>query len=69
MSGPILDADRRAFLEEARRLVLVTVSPSGTPRPLPICFALADPPLDVVYTPLDEKAKRPGDPRQLARVA
>ena len=68
MTEPVLDATRRAFLEEARRLVLVTVAPSGLPRPVPVCFALAPPPLDVLYTPLDDKPKRADDPRDLARV-
>jgi PPOX class probable F420-dependent enzyme len=62
--------------------VLVTVGPDGTPRPVPICFAVAaDPPvtagdpghrgtrsLVVLYSPVDEKPKRTGDPRGLARV-
>lgn len=68
MTGPVLDATRRAFLEEFRRLVLVTVAPTGLPRPVPICFALAPPPLDVLYTPLDEKRKLADDPHDLARV-
>lgn len=68
MTGPILDARQRAFLEEARRLVLVTIAPTGLPRPVPVCFALAPAPLDVLYTPLDAKPKRAADPRDLARV-
>ncbi len=68
MTGPILDATQRAFLEETRRLVLVTIAPTGLPRPVPVCFAVAPPPLDVLYTPLDGKPKLADDPRDLARV-
>jgi len=62
----------RAFLESARRAILATVAPDGRPRLVPVCFVLA--PDDdargrpILYTPLDEKPKRVGDPHQLARV-
>jgi PPOX class probable F420-dependent enzyme len=67
----VLTARQRAFLLEARRIVMCTIAPDGSPRPVPICFALVE---DVgaaglrIYTPLDEKPKLPGDPRNLARV-
>jgi len=67
-TGPILTAPRRAFMEEARRAVLVTSGSSGALRPVPVCFALAPPPRDVLWTPLDEKPKQSEDPRRLARV-
>ncbi len=67
-TGPILTAPRRAFIEQARRAVLVTAGSDGTLRPVPVCFALAPPPRDVLWTPLDEKPKQAGDPRRLARV-
>jgi coenzyme F420-0:L-glutamate ligase / coenzyme F420-1:gamma-L-glutamate ligase len=69
----VLTDAERTFLLEARRLVLCTVAPDGTPRPVPVCFALLEdgggggggPRL---YTPLDAKPKRVADPRLLARV-
>ena len=59
-------------MASARRATLATVAPDGRPRLVPVCFALA--PDDdargrpILYTPLDEKPKRVGDPHQLARV-
>lgn len=48
------------------------MAPSGQPRLVPICFVLgAAPSADdqvVLYSPLDEKPKRAGDVRELARV-
>jgi len=67
-TGPILTAPRRAFIELARRAVLVTAGSDGTLRPVPVCFALAPPPRDALWTPLDEKPKQSEDPRRLARV-
>lgn len=68
-SRPDLSPEWRAFLEDARYAVLVTVGPGGLPRPVPICFATGPDPLPLVfYTPLDEKPKRTADPRALARV-
>jgi PPOX class probable F420-dependent enzyme len=67
-SGPILTSHQRAFIEQARRAVLVTSASNGTLRPVPVCFALAPPPRDVLWTPLDEKPKQSEDPRRLARV-
>lgn len=60
--------------------VLATVAPDGTPRLVPVCFALriagltgaagdrADPIGPILYVPIDEKPKRSADPRALARV-
>lgn len=66
------------ILEEARSATLATISPSGQPRLVPICFATvpaAGPGLDPadslalrIYSPLDQKRKRSAEPRDLARV-
>ncbi len=64
---PVLSAAQRAFLDEARRAVLATISPDGRPRLVPICFSL-DPADPVLYTAIDEKPKRGDDPLALARV-
>jgi PPOX class probable F420-dependent enzyme len=55
------------FLESQRRVVLVTIAPDGRPRPIPICFVLAED-ASVLYTPLDDKPKATDDPLALARV-
>lgn len=60
----------RALLDAARTVTLATIDPDGVPRLVPICFVVVaddgdDP---VLWSPLDEKPKRPGDPRSLARV-
>lgn len=65
---PVLTAPRRAFIEQARRAVLVTAGSHGTLRPVPVCFALAPSPRDVLWTPLDEKPKQSEDRLRLARV-
>jgi PPOX class probable F420-dependent enzyme len=68
---PILNADQRRFLAEARSATLATIAPDGRPRLVPICYIigtddrLARPRL---YSPLDEKPKRSQDPHDLARV-
>jgi len=62
-----MERDERLFLAEARTATLATIAPDGAPRLVPVCFALADD-ADVLYSPLDEKPKRVGDPRDLARV-
>ncbi len=67
MPDPVLSAAERALLAGTRRAVLATIAPDGQPRLVPICFVL-DGALPVLYTPLDEKQKRTGDPRRLARV-
>ncbi len=66
-SEPIVDAVARAFLDAARRAVLVTIMPDGRPRPVPICFSL-NPARPILYTPIDDKPKRATDPLALARV-
>ncbi len=52
--------------------MLATVDPTGLPRLVPICYALASPqePSDAprLYMPIDEKPKASADPRALARV-
>jgi PPOX class probable F420-dependent enzyme len=68
---PVLTGAERAFLLESRRILMCTVAPDGSPRPVPICFALVEPPNgggERLYTPLDEKPKRVADPHLLARV-
>jgi PPOX class probable F420-dependent enzyme len=68
---PILNADQRRFLADARSATLATIAPDGRPRLVPICYIvgsdarLARPRL---YSPLDEKPKRSQDPHDLARV-
>lgn len=52
----------RALLEEARRGYLATVSPTGRPHLVPVCFALVG---EQVVTPVDEKPK---SGRTLARL-
>ncbi len=68
----MIDADRLAFIEGRRTATLATLSATGQPRLVPICFVLGDPvPGDtraVLYSPLDEKPKRSADVRALARV-
>jgi PPOX class probable F420-dependent enzyme len=67
----ILDPRDRAFLAAARTATLATTAPSGRPRLVPICFVVgADGPdgWTRLHSPLDEKPKRTGDPRHLARV-
>jgi len=68
----ILTSGERALVAEARRAILATVSPSGTPRLVPVCFAVA--PGDdrlgrpILYSPIDEKPKASPDPHTLSRV-
>jgi PPOX class probable F420-dependent enzyme len=69
--NPILDETQRGFLSAARSATLATITPSGRPRLVPICFIVGDD--DTVgrprlYTPLDDKPKRSADPHELARV-
>ena len=68
----VLAADRLAFIEGRRTATLATLSGTGQARLVPICFVLADPDAEdaraVLYSPLDEKPKRSGDVRGLARV-
>lgn len=66
----VLSAAQRRFVESRRTATLATIGPDGSPRLVPICFALA--PLTasetVLYTPLDEKPKAVADVHELARV-
>lgn len=68
----MLAADRLAFIEGRRTATLATLSGTGQPRLVPICFVLAEPDAEdtrtVLYSPLDEKPKRSDDVRCLARV-
>jgi len=53
------------LLRYARRAVLATLAPDGSPRLVPIAFVYAE---GLIYTALDEKPKSVSDPRDLARV-
>jgi len=72
MRDPVLSTDARAFLVHARRAILATVSPSGAPRLVPVCFVVAagDDRLGrpILYSPIDEKPKASPDPHALSRV-
>lgn len=60
-----LSADQRAFLDAARRGVLVTRRRSGLPRPVPVCYAVS---ADALVTAVDSKPKQITDPMRLGRV-
>jgi len=65
----VLTPGDRAFLDAARTATLATIDPDGRARLVPICFVIADEGgAAVLWSPIDEKPKRPGDPRSLARV-
>ncbi len=70
MNDDSLDADDLALLRETRRAVLATIAPGGSPRLVPVCFAVVERPGAgaAVYLPLDDKPKRSSDVRNLARV-
>jgi len=71
MSRRSAGPDLRAFIAAARRGVLATIDPDDMPRLVPICYVLATEPQGdslVLYSALDEKPKRVGDPLALARV-
>ncbi len=60
-----------SFLAAARTATLATLSPSGRPRLVPICFVVGNDAPDGrarLYSPLDEKPKRSDDPHELGRV-
>ena len=59
-----LDAAARAFLSRQRVAHLATVSATGVPHVVPVCFALVD---ETIYVAIDEKPKA-GDPRGLRRL-
>ena len=69
MTSPdsLLSRSERAFLADARRAVLATITADGVARLVPICHIL-DPEDPVLYTPLDDKPKEVADPYVLARV-
>jgi PPOX class probable F420-dependent enzyme len=60
-----LSPAERAFLAEARRATLATITTDGRARLVPICFVVSD---EVIWSPIDEKPKSTSDPRALARV-
>jgi PPOX class probable F420-dependent enzyme len=70
--GAALRANDTTFMAERRTATLATLSPAGRPRLVPICFVLdtdtSVPAQTVIWSPLDAKPKRAGDPRHLARV-
>jgi PPOX class probable F420-dependent enzyme len=64
-----LDRAHRALLVTERRATLATVSPDGSPRLVPCCFALGvEDDAIVIDTPIDAKPKASTDPMRLARV-
>jgi PPOX class probable F420-dependent enzyme len=63
----VLSRSERAFLADARRSVLATITTDGAARLVPICHVL-DPERPILYTPLDDKPKEVADPYVLARV-
>lgn len=70
-TGVLIDRTERAFLAAARTATLATIRPDGRPRLVPVCFVLGDD--DAIgrprlYSPIDEKLKRSGEPAALARV-
>lgn len=68
---PALTDAERAFVAATRRATLATITPSGRPRLVPICFVLSAGGPDGrprIHSPLDEKPKRSDDPHELARV-
>ena len=66
---PALTPAARALLAEARRATLATVDPAGRPRPVPVCYAVAEAPAGVtIWTPIDAKPKVATEARALARV-
>jgi PPOX class probable F420-dependent enzyme len=67
-----IDAAWLAFMASRRTATLATLSDSGQPRLVPICFVVAERhrssvPI-AVWSPLDTKPKRDADVRRLARV-
>ncbi len=60
----MLTAGDLTFLETQRVARLATVTPTGSPHVVPVCFAAV---AGRLYIPIDNKPKR-GDPRNLARL-
>jgi PPOX class probable F420-dependent enzyme len=68
-SAGSLAGDALAFVTAARRATLATIAPDGHPRLVPVCFVILEAAGGPrIYTPLDDKPKRTGDPLGLARV-
>lgn len=59
-------ADARARLADAVIARLATVTPSGHPHIVPVCFALVD---DTIYSAVDSKPKASSSLQRLANVA
>jgi PPOX class probable F420-dependent enzyme len=71
MHGVTFSDQQRSFVAVARTATLATISPTGRPRLVPICFVVGHDSPDGrprIYSPLDEKPKRSDEPRDLARV-
>jgi len=64
--GPDLGPADLDLLATARTATLATIAPDGPPRLVPVCFVRGSE--GRLWVPLDEKPKRDGDPRSLARV-
>ncbi|MGH2513681.1 MAG: pyridoxamine 5'-phosphate oxidase family protein [Candidatus Limnocylindrales bacterium] len=65
--APILTGADRDLLGTSRTATLATLGPNRRPRLVPCCYA-ADPAIDRLWTPIDQKPKRWADPRRLGRV-
>lgn len=65
-----LQPQHRRLVEEARRAILATIRADGRARLVPVCYVVLDGTGGAwwIATPLDEKPKRSGDVRRLARV-
>jgi PPOX class probable F420-dependent enzyme len=61
----LLPPEWSAFVAGARRAILATIAADGDPRLVPICLVVLG---GTIFSPLDEKPKRVGDPRELRRV-
>jgi PPOX class probable F420-dependent enzyme len=68
-SRPPVRSSERSTIEASRRAALATIAGDGSARLVPVCFAVLEGGDGLRFvTPLDEKPKRSGDPRELARV-
>ncbi len=70
-NDPLLQPAQRRFVEASRTATLATISPTGRPRLVPICFVVGGDGPDGrlrIYSPLDEKPKASAEPHDLARV-
>ena len=67
----VIDPAERDFMAGRRTATLATLSSTGSPRLVPVCFVIGEPEPGLettVWTPLDDKPKQSPDPRHLARV-